>query len=123
MKHGVSYHCSHGILLFESETLVQAIYDFANRKVKPDDASIEENRKFAFFYKPNSFFNKILSEVSIPKERRNTLRINNINSISVGIGKAKSFEIVFVFFNDAFRDLSEGVRILAKTEHIGEVNA
>lgn len=121
MKPTVKYTCSHNVLITLSKTLAKEISDYSDKKIEPDEVSKEENRMFTFFHRPNSFFNKILSEITIPKEHRDTLRINNINSISISVVGLTPLESVFVFFNEAFEDLSKGVEIIASTEYMGEI--
>ena len=114
----VKYTCSHNVMILTSKTLVQMINDYSNNKVKSDDVDVDEGRLFVFFYKPNSFFNKVLSEVSIPKEHTDTLRINNINRIYIGLRTPNEREVVMVFLNEAFKNCKTGVGILASTEYI-----
>ena len=94
----VNYFCSHQILIFGSETYRKESKRLFDTKQEPDEYFHRDGEVFELYFFPNSFFNKILSEIDIPKKERSVLRINNIESIFTCLKEAnkESNNVVFV---------------------------
>lgn len=110
MRYKGKIYCDYDICLPASLTFNDKLTQIAADKVEPDFVEVKKGFHAFGFIEPNTFFNKILTEIDIPDKHKDELMKDNIKSIVVD-NEIKGNITYIMLANEKFITKKEGVQI------------
>ena len=102
--------CNYDIPIVASITLCRELEQIFTKKVGPVFIEVVRGVHVFGFGEPNTFFNKILTEIDVPDKYKDELKKDNIKAIGVN-NIIKGNEICYILLNDDLVVREKGVQI------------